>query len=89
MHVGFGNLGGVIAGFMYRSKDAPMYYTGHGTLIAMEVMSTVLCIFMTIYLRRENARRDGQYNQLFEYTAEERAIEREKGDDATFFRYTV
>jgi MFS family permease len=36
MHVGFGNLGGAIAGFLYLSKDKPQYYPGHGTLIATE-----------------------------------------------------
>jgi hypothetical protein len=53
-------------------------------------MSICLTSFMTIYLRRENARRDA--------VAAERGVtmddlndeqEREKGDDAKFFRYTV
>jgi len=52
-------------------------------------MSLCLCVFMTIYLRRENARRDREYKPPSEYTAEEKALEREKGDNATFFRYTV
>lgn len=52
-------------------------------------MSTVLQIFMTLWLRRENARRDREYKPLSEYTAEDRFAEREKGDNATFFRYTV
>jgi hypothetical protein len=89
MHVGFGNLGGAISGFLYRTKDAPMFYPGHGTLIATETMSTILCIFMTLYLRWENARRDREYKPPSEYTEEEKLQEREKGDDATFFRYTV
>ncbi|KAH6656621.1 high-affinity nicotinic acid transporter [Truncatella angustata] len=89
MHVGFGNLGGAISGFLYRTKDAPMFYPGHGTLIATETMSLILCIFMTIYLRRENARRDGEYKAPSEYTRQEMELEREKGDNATFFRYTV
>jgi MFS family permease len=89
MHVGFGNLGGAIAGFLYRSKDAPMFYPGHGTLIATETMSTILAIIMTIYLRRENARRNREYKPPSEYTFEEMTQEREKGDNATFFRYTV
>ncbi|ORY60005.1 putative nicotinamide mononucleotide transmembrane transporter protein [Pseudomassariella vexata] len=89
MHVGFGNLSGAIAGFMYRTKDAPMFYSGHGTLIATETMSLILCIFMTLYLRKENARRDREYKPPSEYTDEERALEREKGDNASFFRYTV
>lgn len=61
---------------------------GHGTLVATIGMSTVLCIFMTIYLRRENARRDRLYKAPSEYTQEERLLETEKGDNATFFRYT-
>lgn len=52
-------------------------------------MSLVLSVIMTLYLRRENARRDREYKHPDEYTAEEKWTEREKGDNATFFRYTV
>lgn len=52
-------------------------------------MSVCLQIFMTIYLRRENARRDREYKSPEQYTAQDRQAEREKGDNATFFRYTV
>jgi sugar phosphate permease len=89
MHVGFGNLGGAIAGFLYIARDRPQYYPGHGTLIATLTMSTVLCTIMTIYLRRENARRDREHKAPSEYTPEEMRAERESGDNATFFRYTV
>ncbi|KAF9888482.1 hypothetical protein FE257_008589 [Aspergillus nanangensis] len=89
MHVGFGNLGGAISGFIYQTRDSPEFYPGHGTLIATLTMSTILSIIMTIYLRRENARRDREYKNPEEYTVEERLLEREKGDNATFFRYTV
>ncbi len=58
MHVGFGNLGGVIAGFSFRAKDAPRYFSGHGLLIATITMSLILCVFMHVYLGYENARRD-------------------------------
>ncbi|KAK6215337.1 major facilitator superfamily transporter [Colletotrichum tabaci] len=89
MHVGFGNLGGAIAGFLYQAKDRPRYYPGHGTLLSTLTMSMCLSAFMTIYLRRENARRDREYKDPALYTAEEKAAERHKGDNATFFRYTV
>ncbi|KAI8251904.1 putative transporter [Colletotrichum sp. SAR11_239] len=89
MHVGFGNLGGAIAGFLYQAKDKPHYYPGHGTLVSTMTMSMILSTFMTIYLRRENARRDREYKDPSQYTAEEKAAERTKGDNATFFRYTV
>ncbi|GES63963.1 major facilitator superfamily transporter [Aspergillus terreus] len=90
MHVGFGNLGGAISGFIYQTRDSPNFYPGHGTLIATLSMSTILCIIMHIYLRRENARRDREYAKAPEdYTDEERRLEREKGDYASFFRYTI
>lgn len=89
MQVGFGNLGGVISGFLYQSKHAPMFYPGHVTLVAFEAMATVFCIIMTVYLRRENARRDRENKALSEYSQEEMERERERGDTATFFRYTV
>jgi len=93
MHVGFGNLGGTIAAFAYRSTDAPRYFSGHGLLIGTTTMSCILSIFMTIYLRRENARRDAlmaeQGLTLESYSNEMKDAEREKGDNATFFRYTI
>ncbi|EKG14584.1 Major facilitator superfamily [Macrophomina phaseolina MS6] len=90
MHVGFGNLGGIVSSYVYRSADGPRYYSGHGTLIGLISMSACLSTFMTIYLRRENARRDAKYEKKpEEYTEEERTAEREKGDNASFFRYTV
>ncbi|KAL4781220.1 major facilitator superfamily domain-containing protein [Aspergillus varians] len=89
MHVGCGNLGGVLSSFIYRSQDKPHYRVGHGTLIGCLTMSTILCSIMTIYLRRENARRDREYKAPSEYSEAERVSEREKGDYATFFRYTV
>jgi len=93
MHVGFGNLGGTIAAFAYRKTDAPRYFSGHGLLIATTSMSLALCCFMTTYLRKENARRDAlmveQGLTLESYSDEMKEAEREKGDNATFFRFTV
>ncbi|TFK43569.1 major facilitator superfamily domain-containing protein [Crucibulum laeve] len=93
MHVGFGNLGGVISAFAYRATDSPRYFSGHGLLIATVTMSMCLCIFMNNYLKRENIRRDeamaAQGLTLDAYTEEMKLAEREKGDNATFFRYTV
>lgn len=90
MHVGFGNLGGVVSSFIYQSKDSPQFYPGHGTLIATLSMSTVLSILMTIYLRRENARRDRENPKSpAEYSEEEKRSESDKGDYASFFRYTI
>jgi hypothetical protein len=87
MHVGFGNLGGVISGFSFRAQDAPRYFSGHGLLIGMVSMSLILSVFMHLYCKRENARRDAAMISkglsLDSYNEEMKYIEREKGDAAT------
>ncbi|KAK6579872.1 hypothetical protein PZA11_007580 [Diplocarpon coronariae] len=88
MQVGFGNLGGVISGFVYLSRDGPRFIKGHSILIAFTSMSFVLTYVMTMYYRRENARREKIFAEI-SHTDEQRFDEREKGDDATFYRYTV
>jgi MFS family permease len=89
MHVGFGNLGGTISAYLFLAKDKPRYLPGFGTLLGCQFMALVLSVWMYIYLRRENARRDREYKPPSEYTEEEKFAERGKGDLATFFRYTV
>jgi hypothetical protein len=89
MHVGFGNLGGTIAAFIYLSKYAPHFIPGHASLIGMISMSFVLTAFMTVYLRRENAKRDAMGMKPEDYSDEQKEADRDKGDDASFFRYTV
>lgn len=44
---------------------------------------------MYLYLRRENKRRDREYKAVAEYTRDDMVLEQEKGDNATFFRYTL
>jgi hypothetical protein len=69
------------------------FIPGHVTLASTVSMSLLLTIFMSLYLRRENAKRDAwavENNMLPEnYTADQKSAEREKGDYATFYRYTV
>jgi ABC-type Fe3+ transport system permease subunit len=90
MHVAFGNLGGIIAAYIYRASDGPRFTSGHGALIGFQCMSLALSIFMTFWLRRENARRFAVSGKTSgEYTEAEKLAEREKGDWASFFRYTV
>lgn len=56
-------------------------------------MSAFLTAFMTLYFRRENARRDQVLTDmgvsLSNYSEDLRSEERERGDDAIFYRYTV
>lgn len=84
-----GNLGGILAAFIYLKKDSPQYTQGHSILIGILGMSASICTFMTIYYRRENARRDGNHKAPEQYTSMEKDAERDRGDHASFFRFTV
>lgn len=89
MHVGFGNISGIISSYLFLPRDAPRYIPGLSSLLGMYVLALVLCVFMTFYLRRENRRRDREYGSPEDYTEEQKELERDKGDNATFFRYTI
>lgn len=87
--VGFGNLGGILSSFIYLPDTGPQYVQGYSIMIGMMSMSTILSVVMTIYYRRENARRDREHKAPELYTAEEKYAERLLGDNASFFRYTI
>ncbi|OAQ59459.1 high-affinity nicotinic acid transporter [Pochonia chlamydosporia 170] len=89
MVVGSGNLGGAVSGFMFRKDDAPRYLSAYLTLVGMMTLTSACSAFLTWYLRKENASRDAEYKAPDEYTIEEKMQESDKGDNATFFRYTV
>ena len=67
------------------------FITGHSILIGFVCVAFCLTIFMNIYLRRENARRDALSRERGQSISEgERAIEEmELADSASWFRYTV
>jgi hypothetical protein len=62
--------------------------SGHGILLGMMGMSCALTVFMTWYLRRENKSRASRYFSQWP-TIQERLRERERGDRASYFRYTI
>ncbi|KAI0382634.1 high-affinity nicotinic acid transporter [Hypomontagnella monticulosa] len=86
-----GNCGGIIASYVYLTRDAPRYIAGHCILIGFVGMAFVLTLFMTMWCRRENARRDaiarGAATQ--ELTVEQKMMEQELADSVSWFRYTV
>ena len=73
--------------------DQSRFISGHAILIGLISMSFILSAFMLVYLKRENARRDRwavEHNMFPDsYTEEQKFAEREKGDHASFFRYTL
>lgn len=54
-------------------------------------LAFLLTLFMTIWYRIENARRDRVSGEVAgrELTEEQKALEQELADNAPFFRYTV
>ncbi|GAB1526069.1 hypothetical protein RhiTH_009235 [Rhizoctonia solani] len=87
MVVAFGNLGGLVASYTYISRNAPRYYSGHGTLIGVLALGAITALVVHIYCRLENKRRDRAYKAPELYTEEELKSESRKGDSATFFRF--
>ncbi|KAH7338958.1 major facilitator superfamily domain-containing protein [Rhizoctonia solani] len=87
MIVAFGNLGGLVASYTYISRNAPRYYSGHGTLIGILALGATTALFVHIYCRRENERRDRAYKAPELYTEDELKSESRKGDSATFYRF--
>ncbi|KAI1763072.1 MFS general substrate transporter [Hypoxylon sp. FL1150] len=91
MQVMGGNCGGIIASYVYLNRDAPRYVVGHSILIGFIGMAFVLTLFMTIWCRRENARRDVLAKETVGkvLSSEQKTLERELADDVLWFRYTV
>lgn len=108
MQVMGGNCGGIIASYVYLSRDGPRYVIGHSILIGFvryetcemcasllslltsHSMAFFLSLFMTIWCRRENARRDRVSSEtgVRHLTDEQKAQEAELADNAPWFRYT-
>ncbi|EPE25319.1 MFS general substrate transporter [Glarea lozoyensis ATCC 20868] len=91
MQVMGGNCGGIIASYVYLTRDSPRFIKGHSLLIGIVGMAFFLTLFMTTYLRFENARRDKVASERGEkiYTEEEILAHMELADNAPGFRYTV
>ncbi|KAK1704598.1 high-affinity nicotinic acid transporter [Colletotrichum lupini] len=91
MQVMGGNCGGIIASYVYLSRDGPRYTTGHSILIGFVSMAFFLTLFMTTWCRRENARRDQVASDAGaqELTAEQKELEAELADNVPWFRYTI
>ncbi|KAL6704965.1 hypothetical protein ACN47E_007510 [Coniothyrium glycines] len=91
MQVMGGNCGGIIASYVYLSRDGPRFITGHSILIGFISMAFFLTLFMSTWCRLENTRRDkialAQGTQ--ELSTEQKLLERELADNVPWFRYTT
>ncbi|KAF7923024.1 uncharacterized protein EAE98_007729 [Botrytis deweyae] len=93
MVVGFANFGGIVAAFIYRSVDGPRFIEGHTIFISLLSLAFVLTAFMMTYYKMENDRRDARDAErgltADTYTLEMKLQQKDEGDDATFWRYTI
>ncbi|PWY86932.1 putative MFS transporter [Aspergillus heteromorphus CBS 117.55] len=56
--IGWGNLNGIVSSNIYRGKDAPQFYPGHGTVLAYLVLFLFGgSVVQYVLLRQENAKR--------------------------------
>ncbi|KAF5868703.1 putative high-affinity nicotinic acid transporter protein [Botrytis fragariae] len=93
MVVGFANFGGIVAAFIYRSVDGPRFIEGHTIFISLLSLAFVLTALMMIFYKTENNRRDARDAEqgltADTYTPEMKLQQKDEGDDATFWRYTI
>lgn len=87
--IGWGNLNGVVSSNIYRGKDAPTFYPGHGTVLAYLVLFLLFgSILQTTLLRIENRKRQrGERDHRIEGLSEEQI--KELGDLRPDFIYTT
>ncbi|CAF1095145.1 unnamed protein product, partial [Didymodactylos carnosus] len=56
--ISFGNIGGLIAGQIYRNDDAPKYIRGHSIVLVFTCTNILASLVLKFLLKRENRRRD-------------------------------
>jgi MFS family permease len=84
MVVSFGNLGGVIAGQLYRNTEAPVYLTSHAINIGFMLFALIIALTLRFCLKWEN----DKLNRLV--AEEDSKIEpRADGLDVRDFRFTL
>nr|QFR37159.1 MFS transporter [Cyberlindnera americana] len=84
--VGFGNIGGIIATFIFLAKDSPVYRTGLSVCISFAALSVVIFVYLWIHLIMMNKKKQtSQYKETF-FAQSERDITLQ-GDRHPSFKY--
>ena len=85
--VGFGNISGIIASFIYLPSEAPAFHTGFGTGLGMLFFGILAATALFLYLRWENAAREaGKRDWRYNLPADEQD---NWGDDDPKFRFIL
>lgn len=82
------NIAALASAFIFLPRFAPNYRISHSILLASTSAGCALSVFMTLWVRWENARREA-IKPRHTYTDEDMIAEREAGDDAGFWRFTT
>lgn len=73
--VGFGNIGGIIATWLYVAKDAPKYTKANGVALAFVCLSMISCLAYFLGLRYENKKKGtAQAQEAFDALPHEKKI---------------
>ncbi|KAH3679959.1 hypothetical protein WICMUC_000702 [Wickerhamomyces mucosus] len=84
--IGFGNIGGIIAVFIFLSKDSPRFVTGLAVCIAFAAFAIIFMIVIILHVRNVNKKKEtASYRQKF-FSQEQREIAL-SGDLHPNFRY--
>lgn len=83
-----GNASGIMAPFIYPTREGPRFIRGHAITLAMVGMATCIYIFMLTYLSRLNKQRaEGKIKPEHEDLSEDELAE--LGDESPRFRYVI
>ncbi|GBE88729.1 Uncharacterized transporter [Sparassis crispa] len=63
MYIAIGQCGSVLGSHLFPTTDGPRFITGFAVSCALEFVSAVTAIILTMYYRMENKRRDGKFGK--------------------------
>lgn len=85
--VGFGNLGGIIAVYIFLSKDAPRYIPGYSICLAWCALSMIAACIYAFVCRSANKKRDSAPPEIADNMTQ--AEKEDLGDLAPDYRYLL
>ena len=84
--IGFGNIGGIVAVFVFLAKDKPRYTRGYATCLAFSCLSGLACLIYAAACWTQNRKRDKMPKVV---GSDKETQEAEKGDLAQSYRYLL
>ncbi|GMK56081.1 hypothetical protein CspeluHIS016_0211370 [Cutaneotrichosporon spelunceum] len=88
--VSIGNCGGIVSSFIYPSRDAPRFKTGHTVCLIYCLICILTAVIMWIYCVQANKKRAARNaERTHEWTAEEKLHLEDRGDHNDWFVYTL